>query len=64
MNIQIQSAIESLHNMDRSVMAVECLTQQAAFDDQTQALLTVLAKDLRESFDRMFQKQIQNLPKE
>lgn len=64
MNIKTQNTIQSMYEMDLSVMALECLADQGGFDDQTQSLIKVLAKDLRSSFQDMSQKLIENLPKE
>ena len=44
-----QNCVNLIHKMDNSILAVECLIENASFDDQVNSLLSVLAQSLRES---------------
>ena len=64
MNLELHEKLKSSRNMDSSVEAVECLANQAGFDPEIQALLKVLSKDLRSSFDAMYVNFIKLLPED
>lgn len=62
MNIKTLSDVNSIHQMDSSIQAVECLVNQGGFETEVQSLLSVLAKDLRSTFDVLSTNLIKRIP--